>query len=104
MSDFLQRISTLLATAPAERPAVAEHASLLAPPMEALTETRSFSEVYGADDRLFSRLAEDADAGGDHRLAALLRDLEDGLADGSLQAPGSPEPVRRFSGFVYPVI
>lgn len=105
MSDFFEKVAELLRRAPADHPAPApDKGSLLASPMRALAESRSFAEVFGSDNRLFERLAEEAEAQGDAALAGLLRSIEAGLVDASLRPPEHPAAVRRFSGFVYPVI
>ena len=105
MSDFLDRVAALLSLAPIDKAQAARpaDASLLDPPMASLCiATRSFAEVYGSEGRLFAKLA--AEASGKADLAEMLRQLESGLADGSLFPPPDPVPLRRLTGFVYPVI
>ena len=105
MSDFLERVAELFRRAPATPPGPASNnGSLLASPMPALEEIRGFAEVFGPDNRLFEQLAQEADAQGDTGLAELLLGIESGLDDESLRPPESRTPVRRFTGFVYPVI
>lgn len=105
-SDLLERVAALLQQAPAERPVPGpSESSLFAPPMAALADSsRGFNDVFGTDDRLFQRLAEAAERAGDAAVAGLLRHLEAGLADASLRPADAPDPVRRLTGFVYPVI
>ena len=105
MSDFLDAVAALLARAPLDAPApAAAEGSLLAPPMTALAaSSRSFDAVYGGAG-LLPRLAEEAEAAGNAALAGMLRGLAEGIADEALRPPAPPEAVRRFTGFVYPVI
>lgn len=105
MSDFLDAVARLLDMAPADPPAPTEtDGSFLAPPMPALAlSSRSFDAVCGGAG-LLDRLAEEAEAEGDTTLAELLRALAGDMASGALRPPASPDAVRRFTGFVYPVI
>lgn len=106
-SDFLERIASLLALAPKEAapPRAADaDGSLLGPPGGELAGLRSFCEIYGGGSALLPGLADAAKETGDDRLAAMIRAVAQGIDDRSLQRPAEPKPVRRFGGFVYPVV
>jgi hypothetical protein len=98
--DLLERLSTLLATAP---PGEAPGGGL-APPMAALNAApRRFREVYG-EAGLLGSLAADATRRGDPALADLLGALDRGLRDGTLALAPPPGPAPRLAAYVYPVI
>lgn len=104
MCDFLDAVMTLLARAPAETATLSPEGSLLAAPMAALAGSpRSFDTVYGGAG-LLQRQAEAAEAADDAALAGLLRDIGNEIARGTLRPPAQAKAVRRFTGFVYPVI
>ena len=106
-SDFLERVASLLALAPkqaADPRATDADGSLLGPPGDELSRLRSFCEIYGGGNALLPRLADAAEETGDDRLVAMIRALAQGIDDRSLQRPAEPKPVRRFGGFVYPVV
>lgn len=109
---FLERVSALLATAPAQPPAAASDSadtdagdSLLTAPMAVLNAPpRRFAEVYGPEGRLLAHLAAQAAANGEGDMARLLDRLGQGLRDGTFDLPPAPTPAPRLTRFAYPVV
>lgn len=111
MADLMDRMATLLATAPLEGytddrfQTGPKSESLLGQPMPDLTAApRSFAQVFGSDGQLLAQLGRDATAQGQPDLAALFHALDTGLREGGFEIPNAPKPAPRLGRYVYPVV
>lgn len=106
-AEFLQRLSDLLESVPddgKEQQSLNEDSYLREAEPLLNKSTRNFAQIYGAKDALLIGLARSADAQGKEALAKMLRDLDAGIKNGTLNPPTRAKPAPRLISYVYPVV